>query len=167
MPALLPPANIFFYPRVGQSSGTLILASASSSTPWLSPGLLFSPMLTPAFILIGFHLDTNAGTAPAVSPRTLNKKPTYAGQWVCLLMRREIQTMRNWRQGKSVKDFSVCSCHGGSLTCANFRFPLTSWQACLILSTVPSSPKYCKDSHSGRARSLSAGLFDVRPETKV
>lgn len=145
----------------------LIPASTSSSSPWLSPWLLFSTMLTPAFILIWFHLDTNAGTAPAVSPRTLNKKPIYAGQLVCLLMRREIQTMRYWRRGKSVKDFSVCFCHGASVTCANFRFPLTSWQACLILSTIPSSPKYCKDNHSGRARSLSAGLFDVRPETKV
>lgn len=34
---------------------------------------------------------------------------------------------------------------------------LTSCEACFILSTIPSWPKYCKESHRGRARSFSTG----------
>lgn len=43
---------------------------------------------------------------------------------------------------------------------------LTSWEACLILSTIPSCPRYWRDSQRGKARSFSTGWLDVRPAVR-
>lgn len=43
---------------------------------------------------------------------------------------------------------------------------LTSCEACFILSTIPSWPRYCKESHSGSARSFSTAWLDVSPAAK-
>lgn len=43
---------------------------------------------------------------------------------------------------------------------------LTNWDACFILSTIPSCPRYCKESHRGKARSFSTAWLEVRPAAK-
>lgn len=116
-------------------------------------------MLTLAFFfnLISSHLKCWD------SPRNLHM---HSRRSACLQDGKSRQ--QYWVEGKSGKYFSISYfLLGVFVTHLNFGFLLTSWQACLILSTIPSSPKYCKDNQSGRARSLSAGLFDVRPATKV
>lgn len=98
------------------------------------------------------------------------EEETYACRTSSLLaMRWKTLSTRYWMESTEMEGvfFWLCFCQGVFVAHLNLRFRLTSWQACLILSTIPSSPKYCNDNHSGRARSLSAGLFDVRPATKV
>lgn len=43
---------------------------------------------------------------------------------------------------------------------------LTSCEACLILSTIPSCPRYWRDSQRGKARSFSTGWLEVRPAAR-
>ncbi len=43
---------------------------------------------------------------------------------------------------------------------------LTSSEACLILCTIPSCPRYWRDSQRGKARSFSTGWLEVRPAAR-
>lgn len=43
---------------------------------------------------------------------------------------------------------------------------LTKVAACLIFSTIPLCPRYCRESHRGSARSFSTGWLEVRPAAR-
>lgn len=164
-PSIISPQPSFSFPLKSQSVKWNV-------HPLLHPSPLvgdcFHPMLTSHSFASDFLWHKCWANSSSLS---LNlEQETYTCRTSSLLaMRWKILSTKYWMEYRNWWSvfFWLCFCHGVFVAHLNLRFWLTSWQACLILSTIPSSPKYCNDNHSGRARSLSAGLFDVRPATKV